>query len=198
MAQVHKETWTNAASAAARNINTGWIVDEITIVDETNGGSFYWNSEMADASILDVDSGTLTTTNGVTPLSQSATIGQAVSAFTNANPGVITVSDAATGGFAAGDTINVVALADDQSAANSLNDQYTIASVSGNNLTTATDTTSYSVYVSGGRALRVSDTNGDAVVQSNAAIRGVTLGTSAVGANSAVMSCVAKSGNFAN
>lgn len=191
MAQVKTFTWTNPNPAVARNLDCGFDPVEITIVDLTNGGSWYWNSGFTDATILDVDAGTITGTNGVTPLSQNAIFGAAITAFTNANPGVITASNLAQVGIAAGDTIKVAGIADDGSAT-SLNGTYTVASVSATAITTATNTTAYSVYVSGGVASRVSDTNGDAIPTENYAIRGLTLGTSAVGAASASMTAVVR------
>ncbi len=192
MSQAKSFTWTNAASAVARNVDCGFKVSEVTVVDETNGGSFYWNDQMDDASVLDVDAGTIATTNGVTPLAQNALFGSAISAFTNANPGVLTVADAVTAGYVAGDTIKVVGIAESGSGT-SLNAEYVIASISGNALTTGTDTSAYGVWVSGGYAGRKTNAAGDAIAVNNDAIRGVTLGTSAVGANSAVMNAVCKS-----
>ncbi len=192
MAQIKVLEWTNPNPAVARNLDVGFEVSEITIVDKTNGGSFYWNSGMADASILDVDSGTITGTNGVTPLAQGAIYGAQISGFTNANPGVITATSIAQCGIVAGDVINVVAVADDQSGT-SLNGQYTVDSVSGTTITTATNTSAYSVYVSGGVAIRAEDSSGTPIATQNYSIQGVTLGTSAVGANSAAMCAVVKS-----
>ncbi len=186
MAQVRTFTWTNPNPAVARDLDVGFTVAEITTVDRTNGGSWYWNDGMADAEVLDVDSGTLTTTNGFTPLSESANYGATVSGFTNANPGVITVDDTGPAGFAAGDTITVTGVADDQSAT-TLNGTYTVASVTATTITTATNTTAYSVYVSDGTAVRVSDTSGDVIPTENFARRGITVGTTPVGANSANM-----------
>jgi len=172
----------------------GFTVNEITIVDKTNGGSFYWNSGMATASILDVDSGVVTTTNGVTPLSQSAAFGATVSNFTSANPGVITVNDTATFGFAAGDTVMTSAIAEAASGTTK-NGEFTVASVTATAITLVENTTGYATYVSGGYVTRVSDTNGDPIATQNFAIQGVTLGTSAVGANSALMCATLKGAN---
>lgn len=191
MAQIRTFTWTNANPAVARQLDVGFTVAEITTVDQTNGGSFYWNDRMTSGYYLDVDAGTVTTSNGFTPLAQSGRFGAVISAFTNANPGVITVDETTLAGIAAGDTIAVVDLADDGSAT-SLNGTYTVASVTATTITTATNTSAYSVYVSGGRVVRVSDTNGDPVPTENASIRGITVGTGAVGAASAVVMAVVK------
>lgn len=192
MAQVKSFTWTNPGSAVARNLDCGFDPVEITIVDLTNGGSWYWNSGFTNATVLDVDAGTIAGANGVTPLSQSTIVGASITAFTNAMPGVITADFISTVGITAGDTIKVAGVADDGSTANSLNDTFTVASVSTTQITLNEDTSSYSVYVSGGVASRVSDANGDAVPIENFAIRGLTLGTSAVGAGSASMTAVVR------
>ena len=191
MAQVKTFTWTNPNPAVARNLDCGFDPVEVTVVDLTNGGSWYWNSGFTDATVLDVDAGTITGTNGVTPLSQNAIFGAAISGFTNANPGVITAANVTAMGIVAGDTIKVVDVADDGTAT-TLNGEYTVASVTATTITTGTNTSSYSVYVSGGYASRVSDTNGDPIATQNVAIRGLTLGTSAVGANSASMTAVVR------
>jgi hypothetical protein len=191
MAQVKTFTWTNANPAVARNQEVGFTVAEATTVDTTNGGSWYWNKEMADASVLDVDSGTFTTTNGFTPLAESSNYAASISAFTNANPGVITVNDTAIYGFAVGDTIKVEGIAE-SGAGTSLNADYVIASLTATTITTATNTTSGAVWVSGGKVTRVSDTNGNAIPIENLARRGITVGTTPVGANSAVMVMVCR------
>src|SRR3990167_4348807 len=104
MAQIQTFGWTNPNPAVARNLDVGFTVAEITTVDVTNGGSFYWNSSMPSGYYLDVDAGTITTSNGFTPLAQGAQFGASMSNFTTANPGVITASNVSAFGFAAGDT----------------------------------------------------------------------------------------------
>lgn len=197
MAQIKTFSWTNANPAVARNIDVGFTVDEITTIDITNGGSWQWVKGMADASYLDVDAGTITGTNGFTPLAQNAVYGATISAFSNANPGVITVNDTATFGFAAGDTVEVSEVADDGSGTNSLNNTFTVASVTATAITLVEDTsvTGYSVYVSGGVVTRVSDTDGEAIPTENFAIRGMTVGTGSVGAASASVVAIVKGEN---
>ena len=194
MAQIKTFSWTNANPAVARNLDVGFTVAEITTIDITNGGSWQWVTGMANASSLDVDSGAISGSNGFTPLSQSATYGATISGFTNANPGVITVNDTATFGFAAGDTIKVSEVADDLTGTNSLNNEFTVASVTATTITLVENTsvTGYSVYVSGGVVTRVSDTNGDPIPTQNYAIRGMTVGTTPVGAASASMVAIVK------
>lgn len=192
MAQIRSYSWTNPGTAVARNLDVGFTVAEVTTIDTTNGGSWYWMDEMADAYYLDVDAGTITTSNGVTPYSDNANYGATISGFTNANPGVITCTDTSLAGFANGDTIKVTGVADDQSATTSLNDTYTIASFTATTITLVETTAADSVYVSGGRVTRVSDSSGVAVATQNVAQRGVTLGTGVVGANNADMVAIVK------
>lgn len=187
MAQMKRLTWTNPSTAVAKNFDVGFQVTKIEIWDLTTPNRFEWTDDMADASIFVLGTLAYTTTNGVTPLSQNTAMGATISGFTNAAPGVLTVNDTETFGFAAGDTIQVTNIADDQSTANALNGSYTIASVTATTITLVESTAAKSVYVSGGVVRRVSDTNGDPVASQNLAIQGVTLGTSAVGANSASM-----------
>lgn len=187
MAQVKTFTWTNAATALARDQDVGFVVATATTVDTTNGGSWYWDSQMADAAVLDVDSGTFSTTNGFTPLSQSSNYGATMTALTAANPGVITCGNTAVAGFAAGDTIAVERVAESGSGTSLNRRTFTIASLTATTITLDQNTTSDAVYVSGGVVSRISDTNGDAIAQENFAIRGITIGTTPVGANSAVM-----------
>lgn len=188
MAQVKRFAWTNPASAVARNLNVGFKPAKVEVWDLTTPNRFEWTEDMADASYFTLGTLAYTTSNGVTPLDQNARYGAAVSGFTNANPGVITVDDTAAFGFAAGDTVKVSELADDGAAANSLNGEFTIASITATTITLVEDTSAtYSAYVSGGTVVRVSDTNSVAIPIENIAIQGVTLGTGIVGANNASM-----------
>ena len=196
MAQIKSFSWTNPASAVARNLDVGFEVTEVTTINVTDGGSFYWCDTMTDGYYLDVDAGTITTSNGFTPLSQSAIYGASITGFTNANPGVITASNIAQVGIVAGDTIMVSAVADDGTGT-SLNGEFTVASVTATAITLVENTSAptYSVYVSGGKATRVSDSNGDPIPTENYAIQGVTLGTGVVGGNDDVMVAVVRGGN---
>lgn len=188
MAQVKTFTWTNTSGPADHNLDCGFDPAEVTVVDVTNGGSWYWNVQMGDGYVLAVDTGTVSTSNGVTPLAQGAVFGAAISAFTNDSPGVITASNIGAVGIAAGDTIKVAGVADDASGTSLNQDStFTVASVTATTITLDQNTSAYSVWVSGGHVTRVSDTNGDPVPTQNVAIRGVTLGSNAVGAASAVM-----------
>lgn len=198
MAQMKVVSWTNPSSGtAARNQSVGFQVSEILVTNQTSGGQTYWNSEMTDGYYITQSSGTVTTSNGFTPLSQNATYGATISAFTNANPGVITVNDTATFGYAAGDTIKVTEVADDLSGTNSLNNTFTIASITSTTITLVEDTsvTGYSVYVSGGVVIRVSDSSGTPIATQNFAIQGITLGTGVVGSDDDYMTAVIRGEN---
>lgn len=171
------------SGAGAVTLDLGFDPDRITVYNITDQKASIWVRGMADAAYMDMAAGTYTQTNGVTPLSESALFGAQVSAFSAANPGVITASYVARAGIVAGDTIVVVGVADDGSAT-SLNGEYTVASVTATTITTATNTTSYSAYVSGGYVYRKSDTNGDPVATENFAVKGVLLGTDVAGGDS--------------
>ena len=197
MSQTKVFKWINPNPVVVRNQSIGFTVGEITVTNVASGAQYYWNSEMGDASWLLVSTGAVTNTNGFTPLAQSTAVGAAISGFTNASPGVLTVNDTTTFGFAAGDTIKVVGVADDLTGDASLNNTFTVASVTATTITTATDTsvTGYSVYVSGGFVTRVSDTDGKAIPVENKAIRGITFGTDVVGTADQVMKAVAHGEN---
>ncbi len=185
-------SWTNAASALDKDLDCGFTVAEITVTDVTNGGQFYWNSSMPTANYLRVDTGAVTTSNGFTPLAQSAIYGATISGFTTANPGVITATNIAACGFAAGDTIEVSAVAE-SGAGTSKNGTFTVASVTATTITLVETTVGFKTYVSGGYATRISDVNGVPIATNNFAIRGIRLASGVRGANSAAMTAVARS-----
>lgn len=189
MAQIKRFAWTNPATAVARNLDVGFTAAKIEIFNLSTVAALAWTANMADASIFNVGVPAYTTTNGVTPLAQSTSVAAAISGLTNASPGVLTVNDTAAYGFAVGDTIKVTGIAESGAGA-TLNAEYTIASLTATTITTATNTTAGAVYVSGGFVSRVSDTSGVAVALDNVAIRGLTLGTSAVGGNAESMVAV--------
>lgn len=187
MAQIKRLSWTNASTAVARNESVGFEVAKIEIWDLTTPNRFEWTKNMASGSYFTLGTLAYTTSNGITPLSQNAAYGSAISAISAANPAVITCSDTSVFGYAVGDTIKVTGVADDGTGT-TLNAEYTIASLTGTTITTTTNTSSgYSAYVSGGFVIRKTDSSGNAVPIQNKAIEGVTIGTGAVGANSASM-----------
>lgn len=198
MVQMATFKWTNAATAAARNQPIGFAPAHIKIMSVSGTvTNAEWNDQMAAGSVqTQANAGTLaySASNGITyNSSPQGQFGQPLSgagaaAFTNANPGVITVQDGSY--FKAGDVINVTGVANTNVGA-TLNGQYTIASVSGNALTTTTNTTAYGVRVSGGTVSLYSrpNTNGnyDPAINPNIASYSITIGTAAVGANSQQM-----------
>lgn len=200
MAQQATFKWTNAATAAPRFQSIGFAPAHVKIMAVSGTiGTYEWNDQMpADSVIATANAGALSysAANGITyvpnppgqfgqPLS-----GAGVAAFSNANPGVITVQNGSY--FRAGDVINVTGIAN-TAVGPTLNGQYTIASVTGNALTTTTNTTTYGVRVSGGTVslYQRPSSNGDGTfdlgIQSNLASYGITIGTSAVGANAQAM-----------
>lgn len=187
MTQAKTTGWTNAASVTTRNESVGFEVSEITTINVTAGGSFYWNSSMPDGYYLDVDAGTITTSNGFTPVNSGALFAAPITGFTVANPGVISASYIALFGFAAGDTVEVSAIADDQAGTGTLNGTYTVASVTATTITLVESTVGLSAWVSGGFVSRITDTNGDAIPTDNLGFQGVLLGTGVVGGNNDVM-----------
>lgn len=188
MAQVEQFEWTNPSSAVARNLDCGFSPAKVEVWDLTTPNKYSWTSNMGDGNVYDETGDSYITSNGVTALNQGAQFWEDISNITNANPAVITVPD--TNRFTEGDTIPVTGVADD-GAGTTLNGEYTIASLTSTEITTATDTSSgYSAYVSGGMVYPSKDSDGNAIPTENKGIRGVTLGTSAVGANSATMKAI--------
>ncbi len=198
MAQIKTFSFTNPAAAIARDLDVGFTVAQIRSIDIAAGGAVGdWVVGMADASYIDNATGLVVITNGFTPIAENSIYGASISAFTNANPGVMTVSDTARFGFAVGDTIKVAQLADDLTGTSSLNGTFTIASLTATTITTSTNTsvTGFSVYVSGGTVTRVSDVNGFAIPIESFSIRGINLGTAVVGPNNGNMVVIVKGEN---
>lgn len=187
MAQIKTETWTNPNPAVARSADVGFSVTRVQTIDITNGGSWMWIYGMPNGYYLDVDAGTITTTNGWTPLSQSALFGAPITNVTLAADTIFTCSNLDQFSFAVGDTVKATAIADDLTGT-TLNANYTVNAVSATQITCDESTASgFSAYVSGGYLSRVTDTNGDPVATDNVSIYGGTLGTGIVGAASASM-----------
>ena len=187
MAQIKRFSWTNPETAVVKNLNTGFSVAKAEIWDLTKPNRFEWTPDMGNASVFVLGTLAYTNTNGVSALAQDASFGAKISGFTEANPGVITVNDTETFGFQEGDTIKVSEIVDDASSAKGLNGKFTVASVTATTITLVENTSSYSKYVAGGIVTRVSDKNGHAVPIENKAIRGISLGTNAVGDASSSM-----------
>lgn len=205
MAQIKTHSFTVASTPVNEDIDVGFDAARVEVINETGAGSTAnpgivkqadWSDTMANAEARLVkntngaatDQMSFITSAGVSMITDTPTYGTSISGFTNANPGVITVADTAAAGFAVGDTIKVAGLADNGTAANSLNGEYTIASLTATTITTATNTSSgYSAYVSGGYVTRVSDANGEAIPTENIAQRKVRIGAGCQGAASDVM-----------
>lgn len=198
MSQSKLVSWTNATPVATRNQSVGFTVEEAYITNLTDGVSYYWNSAFTDAYYQTVSSGTITTSNGVTPLAQSTLVAAPVTDVTNAASAVITASYLAQFSFAVGDTVKLTDVADDSASDGDtpLNFSGTVSAVSATTVTVSVDTSSgYAVYVSGGYLVRVSDINSVPIPILNVAIRGVTLGTGVVGTDGDSMVAVYRGSN---
>lgn len=187
MAQLKTTSWTNPNPAVAKNVSVGFSVARVTTIDVTNGGSWVWMYGMPNGYYLDVDLGSITTSNGWTPLSENALFGAPITAVTLAADTIFTCSYLDQFSFAVGDTVKATEIADDLTGT-TLNGNYTVNAVSATQVTCDEDTSSgYSAWVSGGFLSQVSDTNGVPYPTVNVAIEGGTLGTGIVGAASAAM-----------
>lgn len=190
MSQMKTVSWTNAASAVARNQSVGFAVSKVTTIDVTNGGSWMWVYGMPNGYYLDVDAGSITASNGWTPLAENALYGAPITAVTLAADTIFTCSFLDQFSFAVGDTVKAAEIADDLTGL-SINGNYTVNAVSSTQITCSEDTSSgYSAWVSGGFLSQVSDSDGAAYPTINVAIRGGTIGSGMVGANSAAMVAV--------
>lgn len=200
--QMKTYSFTSAASPVNEDINVGFDAAKVEVYNETGQGSSanpgvvqqaFWTDTMSDAEAITIKNtaGAATLTSafissaGISMIEDGAIYGSAVSAFTNANPGVITVEDAEGAGFAVGDTIQISGMAYSGAGANP-NQTYTIASISGNALTTTENTSSYGVRVSGGNCFRVSDSNGKPIAIYNRGQRKVRIGTGVQAASSTI------------
>ena len=181
-----------SSSGAAENISIGFSVGMINIYNSTAGGVFSWNSSMADGSYFDYSDGSYTSSNGVTPLSQGAIIGPAISAISKGADTTVTASYLDQFSIIAGYTVNLVGVADDLSGTTLNLVGASVKSVTSTTIVLEDSTASgYSVYVSGGYIVPVSDENGDPVATVNAGINGLTLGTGVVGSESDAITYVA-------
>ncbi len=165
-------------------VQTGFTPGRIELIDltrattptATQGWKSLWQTGMVQGSSLNTiysatpsDETIYNATNGISLLNQLgapevATYGPTISAFTNANPGVISVNSTYPAQITAGCIIRVALLADNQAGTQSLNGDYYVASVTPTSITLGTapaglwtqtvlsnpNTTGYSVYVSGG------------------------------------------------
>jgi hypothetical protein len=202
MAQMMTYSFTSAASPVNVDINVGFDVASVEIVNQTGQGSTAtpgvvkrarWSDTMAagSAAIVKNTDGAATDTPsfissaGFSMITDGAIFGSAISAYTNANPAVITVTDAVGAGFAVGDTVRIAEMAYSGAGTNP-NQEYVIASISGNAITTTEDSTAYGVRVSGGNLFRVKDTLGKPVAINNRGQRKLRIGTGLQAASSLI------------
>ncbi len=195
MSQLKTVSWTNPATAVARNVSVGFEVAKVQTIDVTAGGSFMWVYGMPVASSLNLASGAIVTTNGFTPLAQTSLFAAPITAVTRAADTVFTCSFLDQFSFAVGDTVNATTIADDATGSD-LNGTYTVLSVSSTQITCSESTASgFSAYVSGGFLVKVADSSGKQFATENVAIQGGTLGTTMVGGNSSAMVAVFEGSN---
>jgi hypothetical protein len=190
MSQLMTTSWTNPNPAVARNISVGFAVARATVYDVTAGNAFVWVYGMPNGYYMNVATGTVTTSNGWTPIAQQALFGAPITGVTLAADTVFTCSFITQFPFAVGDTVKVTDIADDQTGL-TLNRNYTILSISATQITCAEDTSSgYSAYVSGGYMSIIKNASNVPSPTLNVAIQGGTVGTGMVGGNSSAMVAV--------
>lgn len=190
MSQLKTVSWTNPASAVARNQSVGFAVARVTTYDVTAGNAFVWVYGMPNGYYMNVATGAVTTSNGWTPLAQQALFGAPITAVTRAADTVFTCSFLSQFSFAVGDLVKATEIADDLTGL-TLNRNYTVLSVSATQVTCSDDTSSgYSAYVSGGFLSQISNINGIPYPTVNVAIQGGTIGTGMVGGNNSAMVAV--------
>ena len=195
MAQIYTTSWTNPATAVAKNVSVGFEVVRVQTIDVTNGGSWMWVYGMPNGFYINVATGAVTTSNGWTPLAENTLFAAPITAVTKGADTVFTCSYLDQFSFAVGDTVFATAMADDLTGT-TLNGTYTVKTVSATQITCEESTASgYSVYVSGGFLSQVSDADGKPYPQANVAIEGGTVGTGMVGANSAAMVAIFEGSN---
>lgn len=195
MSQIKTVSWTNPATAVARNVSVGFEVASVQVIDVTAGAAFKWVYGMANGSFQNIATSAITTTNGFTPLTQDALIGAPITAVTRAADTVFTCSFLDQFSFAVGDTVTAGGIADDGTGL-TLNGTYTVLSVSATQITCSESTASgYSVYVSGGYLVQVSNADGVPYPTKNVAIQGCTLGTGMVGGNASSMVAIFEGSN---
>lgn len=190
MAQVEVGSFTS--DGAAHDVSFGFTVGQITVYNSTAGGVFQWNSSMADASYFTLSDGTYTSSNGVTPLSQSILVGPEITNISTGGTTTVTASNLDQFSIVADYTVNLVGVADDGTGTTLNLTSATVSSVTSTTIVLSVNTGSgYSAYVSGGWIVPVSDADGNPVATENVAIEGLRLGTGVVGSNSDAITYVA-------
>jgi hypothetical protein len=187
MSQLKTVSWTNPATAVARNVSVGFAVARVQVIDVTNGANQLWVYGMPNASHMNVATSAVTLTNGFTPLAQQVLFAAPITAVTRAADTVFTCSFLDQFSFAVGDRVKATAIADDGTGL-TLNADYTVLSVSATAITCSESTASgFSAYVSGGFLSQISNASGVPYPTVNVAVEGGILGTGMVGANGASM-----------
>lgn len=195
MAQLKTLSWTNPATAVAKNVSVGFEVSRVQTIDVTAGGSWMWVYGMPNGYYITLSSGNVTTSNGWTPISQSALFGAPITGVTRAADTVFTCSYLDQFSFAVGDTVKATEIADDQTGT-TLNGNYTVLSVSATQVTCSETTASgFSAWVSGGFLSQVKNSSNVPYPTLNVAIEGGTLGTGIVGGNASAMVAVFEGSN---
>ena len=195
MSQLKTVSWTNPASAVARHQSVGFSVSRAMTIDVTNGGSFMWVYGMPNGYYITLASGNVTTSNGFTPLAESALFGAPITAVTKAADTIFTCSYLDQFSFAVGDTVKATEIADDLTGT-TLNGNYTVITVSATQITVSEDTSAgYAVWVSGGFLSQIKNSSNVPYPTINVAIQGMTLGTGVVGQNNAAMVAVFEGSN---
>jgi len=189
MAQVKSFSWTNPSPTVVRTLDIGFDITKIEVIDVTAGAKGEWVFGMPVGSLQAAD-GTVTLTNGVTPLDEQAIFGAPITALTKGATTVITIAFEDRFEYVEGDKVRAVSIVD-TGAAETLNREYTVTSVSGNQITCSDDTSSgFNTYVSYGLLNRIQNKDGRPYSRKNVAISGCTLGTSIVGAAGSEMVAV--------
>lgn len=190
MAQLKTFSWTNPATAVAKNVSVGFSVARITTYDVTAGNSFVWVYGMPNGYYMNIATGAVTASNGWTPLAQQTLVAAPITAITKGSTTIFTCSYLDQFSFAVGDTVKATEIADDQTGT-TLNANYVVTAVSATQITCATNTSSgYSVYVSGGFLGQIKNVNNVPYPTVNVAIQGGTIGTGMVGGNASAMVAV--------
>jgi hypothetical protein len=180
MAQTKTFGWNNNGFNYPKNLNTGFDVSSVRIVDITAGNSWYWNDKMPDTWAYEDTTAVVLFNDGVSRIPKISLFGSPITAFTNANPGVITCEYIEECGILVGDTVKVTGVADDMTGA-MLNGQYIVAAVTPADITLTSSTIGLSAYVSGGYVSRVKDSYGKDISTKNFSVCGVRLGILVIG-----------------
>ena len=107
MAQMKTMSWTNPATAVAKDVSVGFSVDKVTTIDVTAGGSWMWVYYMPAGYYITLSSGAVTTSNGFTPLEQQGLFGAPITGVTEAADTIFAVSYDSQFDFKVGDVVKI-------------------------------------------------------------------------------------------